>query len=241
LVFLHEGLGSIGQWKAFPARLAERTGCGALVYDRWGYGGSEPLPPPYRRPVDFMEREGRETVPELLDSLDIREAVLVGHSDGASIALVAAGLGDSRIRAVVSIAAHVFVEAVSLKSIAAIRGDWDRTDLRARLARYHPHTVDGAFLGWAETWLDPAFRDWAMTGLLGAIACPVLAIQGTEDAYGTEAQVDAIVAGCGGPAERLMVRGIGHAPHLEAPEIVLDAAARFIRSALAPAAELRDT
>ncbi len=233
LVFLHEGLGSIGQWKRFPAELARLTGCGALVYDRWGYGGSDPLPEPYRRPIDFMEREGEETVPALLDALQIREAILFGHSDGASIALSAAATGDTRIRAVISEAAHVFAEEEGIASVAAIRSDWERTDLRSRLARFHPKTIDGAFLGWADTWLDPAFRAFDLTHLLGRITCPVLVIQGEQDQYGTLAQVAAIVEGCAGQTERLTLPGIGHAPHHEDARAVLDAAVPFVLANLA--------
>ena len=232
LVFLHEGLGSIGQWKDVPARVGSATGCGVLVYDRWGYGGSEALPPPHARPVDFMQREGLTTLPELLDAAGLGRVALVGHSDGATIALLAASTGEARIRAVVSIAAHLFAEDAGLASIARVRRAWGETDLRARLAKYHGDNVDGAFLGWANVWLDPAFRAFNIERDMAGVKCPVLAIQGTDDEYGSAAQIEAISRAVAGPVETLMAPGAGHAPHFEAWPVVGDAMTRFLAAAL---------
>ena len=235
LVFLHEGLGSIGQWRDVPAALAAATGCGALVYDRHGYGGSAPLAPPYRRTADFMHREGRVVLPELLDRLTIARTVLVGHSDGASIALIAAATGDARILGVISVAAHVFVETVTLASIRGAVAAWRDGDLRARLARYHGAAVDSAFLGWANIWLDESFAGFDITAELARVTCPVLAIQGRDDPYGSDAQLDAIAAGVAGPVECLALAGCGHAPHHEQRAAVLAAAAAFVaRHLVAP-------
>ncbi len=231
LVFLHEGLGSIAQWKDVPATLGAAAGCGVLVYDRWGYGGSEALPPPHARPVDFMQREGLTTLPELLDAAGLERVGLVGHSDGATIALLAASTGDARIRAVVSIAAHLFVEDAGLASIAPVRRAWGEADLRARLAKYHGDNVDGAFLGWANVWLDPAFRAFNIERDMAGVKCPVLAIQGTDDEYGSAAQIEAISRAVAGPVETLMAPGVGHAPHFEAWPTVGDAITRFLAAA----------
>ena len=232
LVFLHEGLGSIAQWRDFPAALAAASGCGALVYDRYGYGGSEPLPAPYRRGLDFMHEEGRTVLPELLDRTGVQRAVLVGHSDGASIALLAASTLDSRIRGVVSEAAHVFIEAVSIASIETAVAAYRMGDLRERLASFHGETVDSAFRGWANAWLDPDFEAFHIEGYLRAVTCPVLAIQGGDDAYGTPAQLEAIAAAVSGPVSTMLLPDCGHSPHKDARETVLQAAGDLIRVAL---------
>ena len=230
LVFVHEGLGSVGQWKDFPAALAAATGCGALVYDRYGYGGSEPLPEPYERAIDFMHVEGREVLPEVLDRAGIVDAVLVGHSDGASIALLAASTLDTRIRAVVAEAAHVFVESVSLDSIEQAVIAYRAGGLRERLAGYHGEAVDSAFYGWANVWLDPDFDAFHIEGHLRAVTCPVLAIQGANDAYGTRAQLDSVAAAVSGPVTTMLLPDCGHSPHHDARETVLAAAGDFVRA-----------
>lgn len=232
LVFAHEGLGSIGQWKDFPGALAAACGCGALVYDRYGYGGSEPLPPPYEREIDFMHVEGREVLPEILERAGIVETVLVGHSDGASIALLAASTLDSRIRGVVSEAAHVFIESVTIDSIEGAVAAWSGGDLRQRLAKHHGETVDSAFRGWASVWLNPDFEAFHIEGYLRAVTCPVLAIQGADDPYGTPAQLEMIAAAVSGPVTTMLIPDCGHSPHSEARETVLAAAAKLIREVL---------
>jgi pimeloyl-ACP methyl ester carboxylesterase len=228
LVFLHEGLGCVGLWRDFPARLAAATGCGALVYSRAGYGRSDPVPLP--RPVTFMHHEGLRVLPEVLRAAGVRDAVLVGHSDGASIALVHAGSGAAdRVRALVLEAPHVFVEDVSVRSIARIGEAYRDTDLRAKLARHHGDNVDCAFGGWNGVWLDPEFRSWNIEEYLPRVAVPALVVQGEADEYGTLAQVDAVRRQSGGPVETLVLPGVGHSPHRDAPDATLAAMAAFVR------------
>lgn len=236
IVFLHEGLGSVAMWRDFPARVAEATGCGALVYSRWGYGTSDPVTLP--RPVRYMHDEGLQVLPEVLAAAGVQDAILLGHSDGGSIALVFAGSTQSRsgpgcrLRGVVTFAAHVFNEDISVRSIAAAREAWKTTDLRTRLARYHDD-VDGAFQGWNDVWLDPDFRAWNIEEFLPAVVCPVLAIQGEADEYGTARQLEAIAEGVGGPVETLMLPDCGHSPQRDQPEAALAAVVRFTAGLMA--------
>ena len=229
LVFLHEGLGSVSLWRDFPDRLAAATGCGALVYSRAGYGRSDPVALP--RPVRFMHDEAA-VLGGVLDAAGVRDAVLVGHSDGASIALIHAGGAPARVRGVVLEAPHVFAEAPGLESIARIAETYRATDLRARLARHHGENVDVAFWGWNGVWLHPDFRAWNLEEFLPGIRAPVLIVQGEDDEYGTWAQVEAIQRQSGGPVEVLRVPRCGHAPHAEHPALVLAAMATFIRRIL---------
>ena len=230
LVFLHEGLGSISQWKDVPAALSRMTGCQALVYDRWGFGGSEALVLP--RPRDYLEIEATEALPEVLAACGIDRPILIGHSDGGSIALLYAAAFPEKVTACVTEAAHVFVEEVTLAGIREAAELWRTTDLKARLAKYHGANTENVFRGWVETWLRPDFRDWNIVGRLASIACPLLVIQGEDDEYGTAAQVDAIVAGSSGPATPLIIPGCAHIPHHQARESVLDAIARFLATLL---------
>jgi pimeloyl-ACP methyl ester carboxylesterase len=225
LLLLHEGLGSIAMWRDFPAKLAQATGCPAVVYSRYGYGRSDPLGGP--RGVDYMHREALETLPELRAALGLDEVILVGHSDGASIALIDGGNGRWPVRAVVLEAPHVFVEDVSVASIAAARTAYDGTDLRQRLARYHAD-VDSAFRGWNDIWLHPDFRAWNIEEFLPGVRCPVLAIQGADDEYGTLAQIDAIERSVAGCFERLVLPDCKHSPHRDQEQATLAAMARFI-------------
>lgn len=235
LVFLHEGLGSLGQWRDFPAALAAATGLGALVYSRVGYGGSDPAELP--RPVRFMHHEA-EVLGEVLDAAGVRDAVLVGHSDGASIALIHAGSpAGGRVRALVVEAPHVFTEPGGLASIAAIAETYRATDLPRRLAKYHGDNTEGAFWGWNRVWLDPEFRAWNIEEFLPSIRVPTLVVQGEDDEYGTLHQVYAIQRQVAGPVETLILPACGHAPHREQRERVLDGMARFIRSAIGGDAE----
>jgi pimeloyl-ACP methyl ester carboxylesterase len=224
LVFLHEGLGSISLWKDFPAQVAEATGCPAVVYSRYGYGRSDPLAAPFA--VDYMHREALETLPDLLALLGIERPVLVGHSDGASIALVYAGSRDG-LAGLVVLAPHVFVEEISVKSIAEARVAFETTDLPEKLARHHadPHRT---FYGWNDVWLHPDFRRWNIEQYLPAIRCPVLAIQGEDDEYGTIAQVAAIERQVGGRCEIVKLEACGHSPHRDQPEATLAAITRFV-------------
>jgi len=225
LVFLHEGLGSIQQWRDFPQRLCERAGARGLVYDRYGYGQSDVLAEP-RVGTDFMHREAQDALPELLRGLGLEAPVLVGHSDGASIALIHAGSGHP-VRALVLMAPHVFVEEISVRSIEAARRQFETTDLRARLARYH-RDPDKTFRLWNDAWLDPAFRDWNIEPYLPRIRCPVLAIQGEDDEYGTLAQVEAIARQVAGPCRLVKLPACGHSPFKDQPEAVLDAVSTFL-------------
>lgn len=231
LVLLHEGLGSVSLWRDFPEKLARRTGSRVLAYSRRGYGQSEalaPVPPgrPRRTPAFFHE-EATGALPRLLARHGIERPVLVGHSDGASIALVAAARVPDLARAAVLMAPHVHVEEASLASIARIRQGYAAGELRARLARHHAN-VDDAFLGWADTWLDPAFRGMSLAPEIAALRCPTLVVQGSADEYGTTAHVDAIAAGAPGPVTRLVLDGCGHHPHREREAEVLDAIAAFL-------------
>jgi pimeloyl-ACP methyl ester carboxylesterase len=230
LVFLHEGLGSVSAWRDFPARVARETGWGALVYSRRGYGASDPVTLP--RSLRYMHDEALATLAEVLERAGVREAVLVGHSDGGSIALVFAGSGlpaaAERLRGIVLEAPHVFVEDVSVTSIAAAAEAYRTTDLRERLARHHGANVDGAFWGWNRAWLDPAFRAWNLEEYLPRIRVPALVIQGRDDAYGTLAQVEAIERQSGGPVSRLVLPACGHAPHRDQPDATAAAIAAFV-------------
>ncbi len=225
LILLHEGLGSLAQWRDFPSRLAQATGCATLVYSRLGYGQSDALA--QARRVDYMHVEALETLPALRDALAIADPILVGHSDGASIALIHAGARRWPVRGLILEAPHVFVEDVTVASIASAREAYRTTDLRTRLARYHGD-VDGAFRGWNNIWLDAEFRGWNIEDHLPAVACPVLAIQGEDDEYGTSAQLDAIAAKVAGPVETLLLPNCKHAPHRDQPDATLVAMARFV-------------
>ena len=225
LVFLHEGLGSIAQWRDFPAKVAHATGCRALVYDRYGYGKSEVLKED-RVGIDFMHREALDSLPELLSKFNIQKPVLVGHSDGASIALIHAGSGHA-VRGVAVLAPHVFVEESGLKSIGNINEAFETSGLAERLGKYH-RDARKTFHLWADAWLDPAFRQWNIEEYLPRIKCPVLAIQGKDDEYGSMAQLKAIKAQVGGPCELLKLAPCGHSPHRDRPKEVLKSVSEFI-------------
>lgn len=224
IVFLHEGLGSVELWRGFPAAVADRTGRPALVYSRPGNGWSTPLAGP--REPDYMHREALDLLPRVVAELAGRPPVLVGHSDGASIALVYAGAGHP-VERLVLIAPHVFVEAETTASIAAIRSSFPTGDLPQRMARYH-RDPEGTFYGWADVWLSEGFRSWNIEEYLPAITCPTLLIQGDADEYGTIGQLEAIEESVGGPVERVVVPGAGHSPHLSHPDRVTRAVVEFL-------------
>lgn len=232
IVFLHEGLGAITMWKDFPERLCAAAGRAGLVLDRWGHGRAEPLGGPKRggRPLDYHGGE-IDAVIDALDHFGIRRAVLFGHSDGGTIALLVAAAAPERVAACITEAAHVFVETVTLEGIREALAAYDAPDsrLRAGLLRHHgEERVDRVFYGWADAWLSPPFADWVMTDRLPEIRCPVLAIQGVDDQYGTPEQVRAIVDGVAGPAEPLLLDGSGHSPHLDSADAVIATACRFL-------------
>jgi pimeloyl-ACP methyl ester carboxylesterase len=226
IVMLHEGLGSVTTWGEFPDKLAERSGCGVFVYARAGYGNSSPVPLP--RPLDYMQREATETLPKLLDAIGFKRGLLLGHSDGASIAACHAGSHqDHRVNGLVLIAPHFFTEAAGLAEIANAKTAYETTDLRARLARHHAN-VDVAFRGWNDAWLDPKFAaGFDLTDALAYIRVPILVIQGADDRYGTLAQVRIVEDECYCPVEALVLPGCGHAPHRERPEETLSAVTAF--------------
>ncbi|MBP2297540.1 alpha/beta fold hydrolase [Azospirillum picis] len=228
LVFLHEGLGCIAIWKDFPDRLAAATGCGALVYSRQGYGRSTPCSLP--RPLDYHVEEADGMLPALLDRLGVAgDLVLVGHSDGATIALLAAaGRLAPRIRLAIAEAPHVFVEDVTIAGIEAACEAWRDGALRRALERLHGANTEIAFRGWAETWLAPRFRAWNIEHRLPSLRVPLLVIQGVADEYATGAQYEAIAAQSGGPVTLLVLEECGHTPHRDQPERVLAAMAEAI-------------
>jgi pimeloyl-ACP methyl ester carboxylesterase len=227
LVLLHEGLGSVSMWRDFPDRLAAATGAPVFLYSRAGYGRSSPQPLPW--PATYMHREALEVLPKVLGAAAIGACVLVGHSDGGSIALIhAGGAPHAGLRGIVTMAAHVFNEKVCVDSIAQARVAYETADLRDRLMRHHGANVDNAFRGWNDVWLSAAFQRWNIEAYLPRIAVPLLALQGVDDEYGSEAQVDAIVRQAGGPAEKLMLPNCRHAPHRDQPQMVLAALARFL-------------
>ena len=227
LVFLHEGLGSVAQWRDFPARLAAATGRRALVYDRYGYGQSDVLQEP-RRAVRFMHDEALISLPEMLRMLDVQDPVLVGHSDGASIALIYAGAGNP-VQAVIAMAPHVFIEPVCISSIKKAAQTFETTDFAQKLGRYH-RDVRKTFYGWADVWRDPNFERWDIRDdYLPGVRCPVLAIQGHDDEYGTMAQLDEIARRVSGSCELLKLENCGHSPFRDRPQETLAAAAAFIR------------
>ncbi|WP_020678338.1 alpha/beta fold hydrolase [Geopsychrobacter electrodiphilus] len=228
LVLLHEGLGCVAMWKDFPRQLAELTGCSVLSYSRAGYGGSDPCPLP--RPLNFMHHEALDVLPKILTAAAIEQAVLIGHSDGASIALIhAGGLVDPRILGLVLMAPHVFVEELTLASIRAAKVAYEKTDLRARLTRYHNANVDCAFFGWNQVWLDPDFRDWNLEAYLPQIEVPVLLIQGEDDNYGTVRQLEAIQTQLSGNGELLLLPECGHSPSRDRPAETLRAITDFLQ------------
>ena len=225
MVLLHEGLGSRDLWRAFPARLSAATGWGVCAYSRSGYGGSEPATVP--RPLDYMTQEACGVLPEVLHAIGFEGGLLLGHSDGATIAAIYAGVvQDPRLCGLVTIAPHFFTEEIGLREIAAAKQAFDCGDLRSRLARYHDDP-DNCFRGWNDVWLDPEFRDWDVSEMLDDIRVPVLAIQGADDQYGSLAQIDELARRCRAPVERVVLAGCRHDPCYERPDRVLNDLTRF--------------
>lgn len=226
LVFLHEGLGSAGLWRDFPDTVARSAGAPALVYSRFGYGQSAGLEG--ARAPGFMHDEALVVLPKLLDALGVLRPVLVGHSDGASIALIHAADSGRAVAGLALMAPHVFVEGVTIASIARVRAGFEASGLKARLAKYHAR-VDDAFFGWADIWLDPAFRDWSIEAEAGRVTAPMLLIQGEDDEYGTMAQIETIAARVRGPVAKLVLPRCGHSPHRDQEAAAVDALAGFAR------------
>jgi pimeloyl-ACP methyl ester carboxylesterase len=225
-VFLHDSLGCIELWRDFPERLAGAAGFDALIYDRRGYGGSSPFASAPRT-VGYLEDEA-DVLARVIGRCGVERPILFGHSDGGSIALVAAARYPELVRAVVTEGAHVFVEEITLAGIRDARTALHTTSLRERLARYHGERTDAVTAAWIDTWLSPAFRDWSIEHFLPRVRCPVLVLQGAQDEYGTEAQVAAIAGGIAGPARSHLVPSVGHTPHKEAGDEVIRITAAFL-------------
>ncbi len=228
LVFLHEALGSVGQWKHFPRELCLATGCDGIVYDRKGHGGSSPMDRP--RDMNFYHEEAEEILPALLDHLSIQQPVLIGHSDGATIALQYALSFPDRVSAVVSEAAHVLIEKETVDGIRKAREIYATTDLREKLSRYHGEKTDALFSAWADTWLQPEYADWSMEKDLAAIRCPLLVIQGLDDDFGSPAQVESIARNASGDVRTLLLPGCGHVPHNQMRGFVIDSIREFLEN-----------
>lgn len=226
IVFLHDALGSVSLWRDLPDQLCVALGCEGLAFDRLGFGRSDPRPaaPDHT----FLEFEATSRLPEVLRQAGIERPVLFGHSDGGTIALLFAAAFPDVPAAVVSIAAHVFIEDVTLAGIAETAEAWRTTDLPSRLARHHGEKTEAVFRGWSETWREPRFRRFSAVEALRSIRCPVLVIQGERDEYGTLAQVEAIAGAVAGPVRSLVLPGLGHFPHREDPERILAETGRFL-------------
>ncbi|MCP8686608.1 alpha/beta fold hydrolase [Marinobacterium sedimentorum] len=229
LVLLHEALGCIPMWKEVPQRLMALTGADVFVYERRGYGGSSPITLP--RPDDYLEQEGRDWLPRILDSAGISgPLILVGHSDGGSIALVGAAVLGARVTGLVTMAAHIYIDHLTLSGISATVARYREpgSDLPERLARYHGERTDLLFRAWHETWARPAYTTFNLGPWLSDIRCPALIMQGEDDQYGVPEQVSDICVGIGPRAQSLLIRDCGHIPHLEAPAVTLPAIADFM-------------
>ncbi|MDM8522955.1 alpha/beta hydrolase [Desulfococcaceae bacterium HSG8] len=227
LVFLHEGLGCIALWKDFPARLSAATGYGALVYSRSGYGHSDPCELP--RPIRFMHDEGLDVLPELIRTAGIRECILIGHSDGGSVAIIyAGGTPAIPLRGLITEAAHVFCEEITVRSIQKAKSAYRDSNMRRKLEKYHGANTDCAFRGWNDVWLHPEFVHWNLEEYLPGIRVPMLVIQGEDDEYGTRAQPEAIVSQAGAGAELVMLPDCGHSPHRHQETATLEAMSCFI-------------
>lgn len=227
LVFLHDGLGSIEQWKGFPEKIAERTGLPALVYDRYGHGGSSQLEED--RELRYMHEEAFHALPAILDRLGLENSLVhIGHSDGGSIALLHGARFPQKVTGIVSIAAHVFVEEITIKGIRRTVREYQSGRLGALLRKYHGSNTDRMFYGWADIWISDAFRDWNIEEDIRGVRSPVLLIQGEKDPYGTMAQVEGIEKAVAGRTERYIPKELGHMPQQEDPEKVGEQILEFI-------------
>lgn len=230
LVLLHEGLGCVGLWGDFPEKLQQATGCGVFVYSRAGYGQSSPVTLP--RPLTYMHDEARDVLPALLDAIGFQRGLLIGHSDGASIAAIYAGTHqDHRVGGLVLMAPHFFTEDMGIAAIVEAKQAYETTDLKAKLARWHKDP-DNAFYGWNGAWLDPGFRQWDITEQLAYIRVPILIVQGEDDQYGTVAQVEIAEQECYCPVEVALLPGVRHSPQRDAPEVTVKIISEFVETAL---------
>ncbi|NHM07700.1 alpha/beta hydrolase [Flavobacterium sp. CYK-4] len=225
IIFLHDSLGCIELWREFPKQLGEAANCNVLLYDRQGYGKSCGFTSE-KRDNDYVEHEA-DILNALLQHWNIEQAILFGHSDGGSIALIAAAKYPENIIGIITEGAHIFVEELTLDGIKAAMMEYETTDLKTRLSKYHGDKTDTMFRAWTETWIKESFRSWNIEHFLPKIQCPALIIQGEMDQFGTLAQVDGIISQSP-KAQSLIIPGIGHTPHKENPEIVLEETAKFI-------------
>lgn len=229
LVFLHEGFGSLGMWRDFPAEIVRVTGCNALLYERLGHGGADPLDGP-RRP-DYLAHEARTILPDVLSHFGIEKATLIGHSDGGTIALLFAARFPERTEGVIAIAAHAYVEEAALAGIRKTLAIYETNrSFRERLEKYHGDKAEPLIRAWAGTWLSDAFRSWSIEAELKAVRAPALIIQGTADEYATPDHVGRIAAALGGPVETLLIEGAGHTPQRDARAQVIEAIQRFVKA-----------
>lgn len=226
VVFLHDSLGCVELWRDFPRRLSEMNHCNVMVYDRQGYGKSDPMLT-YERPVNYLEIEA-DRLMVLLEYFGLKKVILFGHSDGGSIALIAASKYPDQINAVVAEAAHIFVEDVTLDGIYKAKEAYRSTNLHQRLVKYHGDKVETLFRAWTETWIRNDYRDWNIEHFVSSILCPVLFVQGETDEYGSIQQVDKTVHQVQGKADKYILPNVGHTPHKEAPDLVLERVTSFI-------------
>ena len=225
LILLHEGLGCVRLWRDFPKALVAATGLGVFAFSRAAYGQSDPVELP--RPLDYMTREARDVLPEVLDAVGAQHVVLLGHSDGATIAAIHAGIeADPRVLGIILMAPHFFTEPQGLSAIAQARVAYEKGDLKEALARYHANP-DNAFLGWNDAWLDPAFETWNVESVIDTIRVPVLAIQGCDDQYGTLAQIHTLSRRTQVTVDTLILDACRHNPHLDCEGDVVSAVAGF--------------
>ena len=227
ILLLHEGLGCVALWRDFPAKLAKASGFGVMAYSRAGYGQSDPADLP--RPLDYMTREAVDSLPQLIAAAGLQQIILLGHSDGASIAAIYGGsVEDHRVRGLILMAPHFFTEDMGLASIAEAKVAYENTDLSTRMSKYH-NNPDNAFYGWNDSWLHADFKNWNITDVIDYIRVPVLAIQGREDQYGTTAQIEALKAQLYAPLETVLLENCQHTPFLEQPDLTLRSITNFCR------------
>lgn len=226
IVFLHDSLGCTQLWRDFPSKLAAETECNLLVYDRLGYGSSFPMPT-HERDNDYMETEA-DVLNDLLNALNIPKVILFGHSDGGTIALIAATKYPEKVQSVICEAGHIFVEEVTIKGVSDALYSYKTANLSQRLQKYHGDKVEMIVKAWTEIWLSDQFRSWSIEYLLKDIQAPLLFIQGENDEYGTLDQVEKTLSGVSGVCEKFIISNVGHTPHKEVPEMVLKKSAEFI-------------
>ncbi|MDG2339936.1 MAG: alpha/beta hydrolase [Paracoccaceae bacterium] len=230
IVLLHEGLGCLALWRDFPKAIAEATGCGVFVYSRAGYGRSDTVILP--RPLDYMTREATDVLPKILDVIGVRRTILLGHSDGATIAAIYTGSHeDHRVRGLILMAPHFFCEEMGVQEIAKAKVAFEQGDLSTRLGKYHSDPTV-AFRGWSDAWLDPDFAQWDASDVIDFLRVPVFAIQGHDDQYGTIAQVDTLVDRCYAPVDVAILDDCQHAPHFDQPDVVIAKVREFVERLL---------